>query len=301
MTEDTSSPPSETPKQLAASARERAPLGPWLASKLQPGEGSRLVRFLLWYGGVFAPWVLVFYSVLLLSLPAKSFAGASGREMTLHPWNIASDLLYGRPLACFLPLILFSLAAATLVLKNMDRFGRKLWVRWGLYTGVILSLHFWYLHGLVLTRAEAFIGAGSLVRLPCYAFGFVCVPVVGLAIFWAVWRRSRRLWQRMEPEVTLFLVPFVGFLGFVLMCLGGQSDEPWLPVLGFVLAIPLMLPLALVFALPYAAPSWALAVFVLLSIYVAQWYGGKQLRLWQFFLAFVWFGLYFTAWRLALS
>ena len=291
MTEDTSLAPSETPRQFTTSAREQASVGLWLASKLQPGEGSRLVRWLLLYGGVIAPALFLLSGVGGLPDFMRSY-----RAPTLH--RHAAVMFRPSALFPFAPFLLHSAAACSVALLDMDRYGRRRWVRWGLYTGVILAVQYLIVQGLVMQRVETWLSREVLLVIPLMLIVCVSVPVVVFGLGWVCWRKL----QRRSIKLTLdSLVPYMlvmTVVGFFVFAMAGPG---WMLFFGFLLLAPLWPVAALIAAIPIAAPSWAVGTFLLLSICAGRWYGGKQLRLWQFFLAFVWFGFYFTAWRFAFA
>ena len=270
----------------------------WLDRKLRPGEGSGLARCLLFYGGVLAPFLFLITGSIFISFgPRATGPPPVDFEPEVHLYHTAEEFFRWPAIFPFVPFLLYSAWACTVTLWEVRDYGRSLWARWGLYTGVILAVQFWFLSGLIFTKAESLLSLDTLVWMPLSLVITLSLLVAVGVIARAIWRKNPKGWLGLDiiewATVYLLFVLLMLFLTFV-------CDLPLRDLASLVVS-PVLFSFSLLSILTRAAPAWALATYVLLSLYVGSRYGGRQIELWQFFVALLWFAMYFTAWRFAFS
>ena len=143
---------------------------------------STLRRFLA-ISRIVAKVLLVYVTVVI---PVMSFA-MTWNELPEPPEWQSGDLyawlsffLMGRIAYVFFPLLIYAVVCLLLVLFQRQRFGKLILIRGGVYSGVLLGLHFSMVFTVAVTEAPTWLAAVS--RYPVVAFFAISAGVMGLAI-----------------------------------------------------------------------------------------------------------------------
>ncbi|MCA9216346.1 MAG: hypothetical protein KDB27_24930 [Planctomycetales bacterium] len=163
----------ESPAHLSEAQQQdkvQSFFGTWLGER-----NSRLRRFKFFVTGVAIPLICLLCSEMLMSTPTQPWqSGELEHHMVL--------LLVWPANGPFLPLILYSaVCMAWWTIKPNS--AERLIVRFGIYTGVILSIHF-----LVVLAVATSTLPMILIAAPIYAFGLATVAFTVSYL----WRRGKR-------------------------------------------------------------------------------------------------------------
>jgi hypothetical protein len=154
-----------------------------------------------------------------------------------------------------------------LLVQGPARFGNSMFVRLGIFTGVLLAAEYW------LVFQIAFSGPTHLVWAVTFSALAVFVP-------WVVWRICGLLVRRLDSGV-------LWVLGLVVVSLLAVFS-PWVFVLGLWIWL-------------WCSTPWALASYLAASIYLVRRGGAVRLQfsLAQLLLAFGWLSAHLAAWRIS--
>ncbi|HUY34282.1 MAG TPA: DUF6688 family protein [Pirellulales bacterium] len=192
-----------------------------------------------------------------------------------------ASLLLSNTALVFSPFLVYAIGSFVLLLFASDRVGRHFAVRFGVYTGMVLCLQFILLGLAALGGRQGGFGQEALMALACGVGG----TVVPLGLGWAAIKITRRWGSR-------WIWPLLGLLGTAFAVTVAVSKSP-LEVVTVAIWIPLVVALV-------AAPFWALASYVVVSVFVYRRFGGHaQYRLSDAMCLLTWLGTYFGTLRIS--
>jgi hypothetical protein len=177
----------------------------------------------------------------------------------------------------FLPFLLYASVCLVLALCYPQKSLRHFGVRFGVYSGVLLSAH---LNALLLAVFPA------LTFWAVITFG-VLLPFMLRAGSTFLWRRSRRFRQTL-----LIVLASVAFLLFVVATF--VSSEPLAPSYFVLFGVIVVAWLTL--------PGWCLMAYLRVARLVYRDYGGHaQFRLSEAMWLITWSGIYMGTWRISVT
>ncbi|MCE9545072.1 MAG: hypothetical protein K8T25_06085 [Planctomycetia bacterium] len=178
--------------------------------------------------------------------------------------DYAALLVSGRSMLPFYPLLVYSMTCMAMLLWQPARFARVFWIRFGIYSGVLLALQYCIVVG-TMTGAEI---GGWLIMMFCSA--------VVIAIPYGLGRLIVHLTSRQRPSLDLFVIFLILFV-----------------VVGFF---------SLVVAIVFATPL-ALAAYGILAIRLVRAADGPRFRISiaHCLAAIGWFSAWFAAWRMSVA
>jgi hypothetical protein len=243
MTEQSISTPPESPPELTPDANEFRP--------------SVFARTLFLISGVIVP--LVCFALGYLDQPDWQ-SGSASAFATLYLSHTGSMPFY--------PLLIYNMTSMTLLVINPQRHVSNFWVRFGIYSGVIVALGFWGLFAIAFNSGPSYTEPLSFMTF---------VSPLGVGIPWAILYGLYVAAKKIKWGNWLILISS-------LLCLLGVLALPYLCILPLLLSTP-----------------WAMASYFTMSFLIFR---HRKENVFQFSLAqllgFVtWFGSYCAAWRVA--
>jgi hypothetical protein len=219
-------------------------------------------------------------------LPIICFAIGSPDPPDWQSGNLrdyAQLLLAHKPASPLYPFLLYNMTCLMLLAFAPGRFLKNFVVRFGVYTGVLITAQYWLIFVISLGGATV---EGLLIG------GFYSL----LAIFfpWAVgwlilflWRKFRRFCELVAVLLALVLLLL---LGIAIFCVAIESDPSGIPVALF--AVPCILSLL-------CATPWAVTSYTIMAIYAARHSGVKRMRfsLARLMGVVTWLAAFLGAWR----
>jgi len=215
---------------------------------------------------------------------------ASWQSGAFHDY--ASFLLSGKAAALFYPFFLFAIACFTVGLFRPET-ARFFWLRFGIYSGIVLGVQYCFVVGVVLFQVDQLLTWRGIFTVG------VIIPVAALitvGIPWFVWlslRVLQRYLQRRERHA--WWVAILTLTGPCLALLCGlapsQEDaEGWLFLAIFGPSLVLVI----------ATPVWMVAVYTALAHHARRLHRPRsQFGLLQLLGVFSWLAAYMAAWRFA--
>jgi len=200
--------------------------------------------------------------------------------------DYVSFLLSGSTAYVLYPLLAYAMICFCLLLFRMDRFVQYSIVRIGVYSGIVLALHFsvvlWIVVFDISGPREFYEFLGMLL------FGAITigVPWAGWLFLRLAWRyRSRVFNQRSAPVIAALVVPLL-----LIVAMAFEWEEAEMVIVG-----PFFL---IIFGSLLSAPFWTFGVYTVLSFQVFRARGrGLQFNLAPFLGMFTWFAAYLAAAR----
>jgi hypothetical protein len=167
----------------------------------------------------------------------------------------------------FYPLLLYNMASMSLLVSNPQRFVAKVWVRFGVYSGVAVAIGFW---GLFFTALNSG-GPGSMAA---QFMSEVFFSLLGIVVPWAViygLNYAVKIYNWVNWIIYVLVV--ICLLGFLYLC----------------------------FWALYCSTPWAVASYATMSFLIIRYRNEKgfQFSLAQLLGFVTWFGGYCAAWRFA--
>ena len=210
-------------------------------------------------------WGRVFYALFITLLPIFSFWATDLLKPEWQNGQLDSYiilLLFPEASLLFFPLLIYSIICYLLLMLRPTHFAQAFVIRAGVYTGVLLALHY-----SIVVLVYAFDSYAYIVALIWIA------PLVFSPLYrWAVSK-----WTRITVNNVLFLLIF------------GVLVIGTLVTRGFIPAIFLI-------ALIMAAPFWSFLIALRAAIWLYKSYEAK-LTLAHGLGLTAWLGAYATAWR----
>ncbi len=207
-------------------------------------------------------------------------------------WNdYAHLMLWGRATVYFFPLLIYSMICFGLIVYRVKRAVDSFFVRAGVYTGVLLALHYVFLFSAAPDKRSGLIGSivgfGMFLGLAA-VIAILGVGGVSLIVGMAPWKLRAKRSQLTWSVVVMLL----------LIVIGAAINDPTGELSSTVIALPL-LPLA---ATLLVAPFLTLFAFAFVAAALLQlhWPRG-QFRLGQMLFAIGWLGYYLGACRQAVQ
>jgi hypothetical protein len=240
-------------------------------------------------------------------LPVFCFLIAAGGSPDAPDWqsgqydDYVSLLLAGNTTWVFYPFLAYSMVCLLIVMFRPETGNRYFLVRFGVYSGVILALHYVFVLGVVLLDVHDLTSWRSIAKIvlgiPMLSLVAVAVPTVGWLLVWVV----VRLWQRYPRVVLQLLLASVlfGMVMIVAVCIFDATGRTLgdVPVSAVVFG-PVFL---LIIGSLASAPTWAAAVYAYQSVRLLKLRASQlQVKLWQFLAIFTWIAAYLAAWRAAI-
>jgi hypothetical protein len=239
---------------------------PTPARELTPQEhGLYLVAGVLLPGGILA----------LLASDTPSGLWQSGE---LHDYTVL--VLTGSASLVFWPFVALAMACfAVALFKPLA--SRHLLVRLGIYSGVVLALHYWLLWGVVLFDVKSLWTASGIFTVAVITPLIGCLAIaLPLAFSWAWW------------QLFVHEGPHVGKWWWTLLMIAA------LPVLATAPFWMLMIPVIMF----YSSPHWAFAAYFSLAMRLERWQRRKyQATLRELLAGMTWLAAYLAAWRFAVQ
>jgi len=196
-------------------------------------------------------------------------------------------LVSWKPSIAFYPFVLYNMTCMTLLVVAPARFLKRYVVRFGVYSGVLLSLQYWILACVTVAREE-FVSV-TVAWIVLYSLAVVFVP-------WGIGCFVHFLARRLNPALvwSIAVLTLCGIYVLFAMIMGG--GEPLHRILGFAVVIGWF------FCLASAAP-WAVAAYAIMTFYVVRNRGGQRLQfsLRQLFGVTSWSAAYLAAWRTSIA
>lgn len=256
-------------------------------------DADSLAARSLWRVGPLTKMVFVYAGVFL---PVTCFLitrrgpveGPDWQSGNLHDYF--AFLLSGQTAYVFYPLLVYAMASLWLVLFNVGTVAESFLIRWGVYSGVLLALHFSVVHYVVVFDV-ATVGP-RLLGLPVVIAVAIGVP----AIVWMCVVAAAAVFQRQDATVRRYLL-FVLLLIVLVAAVIAVSFAPNQE--GAIVAVPFLL---FIFGSFFCAPYWTLGVFGFLSVRLIRqrWQRG-QFRLSHLLFVFTWLAAYLAAARYAVT
>ena len=212
-----------------------------------------------------AVWLRVLYGLFVGLMPVFSFWATDLLKPEWQNGDIGSYiilLLFPQASVWFFPLLAYSIICYLVLLSAPTRFPQSFIVRFGIYTGVLLALH--YSIVALIYALDSYVYLLILV----WIFPLVCVPLYR----WAVSK-----WTADKVNIVLFLLT-VGIL-----LIGILISRSSLPILGLVI-------------LTMAAPFWSFLLALRAAIWLYKNYE-TRLTLARGFGLTTWLAVYAAAWR----
>jgi hypothetical protein len=255
----------------------------WL--RLREGQLSWPVRLALLYAGVLLP---VLCHLQTFDAPPDAPKWQSGAFEDKLAFTLS-----GRAGYVFYPLMLYPMICLTMLLFREHRFNRNPAVRFGMYTGIPVAGWYMAMLGIGLMDVS---GVLSLSWLNVALQGLVAVGVP--LLFWGLIRLA--LWGRRKLHIPWWAVIAVGFVLYgiwILHAVLTQDEE-----LAKVLVWPFGVVAALYIISLFCAPSWALGVYLGMSVRLAWRYPlAPRFRLIQLMAVVTWLGAFLAACRWAVE
>jgi len=212
-----------------------------------------------------AVWLRVLYGLFVGLMPVFSFWATDLLKPEWQNGDIGSYiilLLFPQASVWFFPLLAYSIICYLVLLSAPTRFPQSFIARFGIYTGVLLALHY----SIVVL----------IYALDSYVYLLILVwifPVVSVPLYrWAVSK-----WTADKVNIVLFLLT----IGILLI--GILISRSSLPILGLVI-------------LTMAAPFWSFLLALRASLWLYKNYE-TTLTLARGFGLTAWFAVYAAAWR----
>ncbi len=214
-----------------------------------------------------AGWARILYGLFVTVLPAFSFWATDLLKPEWQNGALSSYiilLLFPQASILFFPLLAYSTICYLLLLYTPTRFWQSFIVRAGIYTGVLLALHYSIVVLLYsLNEPDSFI----YVLIPVWIFPFVC----SLSYRWVVSK-----WTTVKVNKVLFILILVALLIATLLTRGGVPFLAMIiltmaaPFWSFLLALRAALWLYKNYETQFSLPR-GLGLTAWLAAYVAAW------------------------------
>ena len=238
----------------------------------------------------------VLFVYVAVVIPCVSFAMAWNDPITSPTWQSGLDAklsytLTGRIGYVFFPLLVYATTCLMLVLFWRARFAKHFLIRGGVYSGVLIGLHFSFVFTVVVTESGTWMA--GVASMPFLAFFALCVGGIGVAILHSViilfgLARDLVKWKWLLAGAAALAV--LGILAVIGLALANELET---------LAAPFFI--VFFFSL-LCGPFWYLAAFVYASWDIGREYWDRgQFRIWHLFFVFTWLGGYLAACRAAME
>jgi hypothetical protein len=244
-------------------------------------------------------WARAGFVLAGVVVPILCFVAAKDGVWTMHrPWQsgsldvYASLLLRWGPASAFYPLLAYSMVCLVLLVVNPARFSQSVWVRMGIYSGLVLAIQYFALvfcpSNLDITALIA--GGGVLLFFLAMA----------IAIPWGIGAALAGL-----THIYGLRRVMIGLTVLALFVLSGaiaqerMSGEPWTDVMRDIGGGSLVFILSICVV---GGTPWAIACYGTMTVYlITKTKGlGLQFSLLRLMGLIAWLAAYLAAWRVSI-
>ncbi len=224
------------------------------------------------------------YAIVTIVLPIVCFAlayrgvGPDWQSGRLADYTMI--MLGGEVSKIFYPFLLYSMLCMLLLLISLRRFSRYFIVRFGIYSGVVLSLQFAVITGISLFHLEDLFDVWTFYFI--VFGGMACAIPVG--INW-LYEKAR---DRFGSKRTWYVIAGLCICAWIMVSVSyNSSSAP-----AFILFIVILA----------CAPLWCLSIALTVSIRLFRHYElDKFDRVWRGLWVITWTTPFLLAWRVAVS
>jgi hypothetical protein len=243
-------------------------------------------------------WTKVAYFVAGNVLPAVGILSVSS-SMGLPTWQsndfheFVAFLVVGPAAAVFCLFLFYSIACFTLALFRPGIAAEHITVRLGLYTGIILGLHYCLLFGIQLLNIQDARSSEGIFKIVVLMVACVVIALAG----WGLWNLgsvvrplAEKMFQSRAWIALAMMTPLAALaIGFAL-----PADQA--TSVGLILFVgPAVLAIGL-------TPCWYLAANIAMAAHIARVRAARfQFHIWQLFAWTSWLAAYLAAWRFAVN
>jgi hypothetical protein len=243
-------------------------------------------------------WTKAAYFVAGNVLPALGILSASS-SMGLPRWQsnefheFVAFLIVGPAAAVFCLFLFYSIACFTLALFRPGIAAEHFAVRLGLYTGIILGLHYCLLFGTQLLNIQDARSSEGVLKIVVLMLACIVIALAG----WGLWSLGialrplvEKLFKSRACVALAMMTPLAALaVGFAL-----PADQA--TSVGLILLLgPAVLAIGL-------TPCWYLAATIAMAVHIARVRAARfQFHIWQLFAWTSWLAAYLAAWRFAVN
>lgn len=234
-------------------------------------------------------WTKAVYFLAGNVLPAMGILLVSS-SMGLPTWQsnefheFVAFLIVGPAAAVFCLFLLYSIGCFTLALFRPQVAVENFLIRLGLYTGMILGLHYCLLFGIQFLNIKHASSAEGIIKIIALTVSCVLIALVG----WGLWTLGGAIRPLLEQVfkswawvVLAMLIPLAALaVGFAL------PDDQSTPIFALLLIGPALIAVGL-------TPCWYLAANFSLAIHIVRLRGRRfQFQIWQLLAWTSWLAAY---------
>lgn len=231
-------------------------------------------------------------------LPALGILSVSS-SMGLPTWQsnefheFVAFLIVGPAAAVFCIFLLYSIGCLTLALFRPSIAAKSFIVRLGLYTGIILGLHYCLLFGIQLLNIQDAQSSEGIVKIVALMASCVVIAIAG----WGVWSLGDAVRPLVEKMFRSWVSVVLAMLFPVAaLAIGFALPDDQATSIGFLLLVG---PMVLAFGL---TPCWYLAANLAMAVHIVRLRAARfQFQIWQLFAWTSWFAAYLAAWRFTVN
>jgi hypothetical protein len=243
-------------------------------------------------------WTKAVYFLAGNILPALGILLVSS-SMGLPTWQsnefheFVAFLIVGPAAAVFCLFLLYSIGCFTLALFRPQVAVENFLVRLGLYTGMILGLHYCLLFGIQFLNIKDAGSAEGIFKIIALMVSCVLIALIGWGL-WTFGGAIRPLLERAFKSQTwvvfAMLIPMAALaVGFAL------PEDQWTAIVALFLFGPALITIGL-------TPCWYLAANFALAVHIVRLRRKRfQFHIWQLLAWTSWLGAYLAAWRFAVN
>jgi hypothetical protein len=171
----------------------------------------------------------------------------------------------------FYPFLIYNMTSMALIVFKSERFAANVWVRCGVYSGVVVALFFWGVFMLAFYP-------GTAKELPWQILENIAYSLLGIFIPWIAILFLKYATPKYLNLILILLVPLIG------ICIGFPFIIVYILIVVFFCSTP-----------------WAVASYTKMALNLLRWQRENRFRftLAQLMGITTWFAGFFSAWRVS--